>query len=538
MGCTAVRVRPDSYVDSIQLMEATRAMEHAPGVEWATALMGTAANLDALAAEGVERSELGDVAANDVVLAVRAASEKECKGALVAAEAALSRQGDSTLARAPQRRPRTLEAAAALLSGANLAVVSVPGPYAALEAHKALSNGMHVLLFSDNVPIEDEVELKARGAQLGLFVMGPGAGTAMLGGAGLGFANVVRRGGVGVAAAAGTGAQEVMSLLHRWGAGVSQVVGVGGRDLSQAVGGRMMRLALRALEEDPDTQVILVVSKPPAPDVARALVAETRRTKPAVAVLIGLQESIATPEGVTLASTMEEGVLAALAALGMPPPDLVGCSDLATEDRLAARGRAVCGLFSGGTLCYEAMTILSSRLGPVYSNTPLRQEWSLPAPAGSHICLDLGEEEYTRGRPHPMIDPAPRAELIVQEGQDPATGVLLIDVVLGYGAHPDPASILAPACAHITSRKEAPIVVAYILGTEGDPQGYERQCAQLREAGCIIAPTGAASARIAASLVGRDASPSPPAPPSDTEVRATGGAGRGGATPPHCPTSL
>lgn len=517
-----VQVRPDTYVDSVLLMAATRAMEGAPGVEWAAALMGTPANLETLKDEGFAASDLEGAGANDAILAVRAASREQCEQALSLADSALGRETQAAPAAREQRAPRSIHEAMAALSAdkksetsgpdahtgvsAGVAIISVPGAYAALEAHKALDAGLHVLLFSDNVPLADEVALKARAQDLHLLVMGPGAGTAMLGGVGLGFANVVGRGRVGVAAAAGTGAQEVMSLLHRWGAGVSHVIGVGGRDLSEDVGGRMMRLAIEALQADAGTEVVLVVSKPPAPGVARALLDGVGGEKPVVAALIGLQERFSVPPNVVLAGTMEEAVLASLHALGLPSPRTTeGLAETIARAAavLPAERRAVRGLFSGGTLCYEAMHILARALGPIYSNTPLHRDWSLPAPLGAHICLDLGEEEYTRGRPHPMIDPQARVELIGQEGGDPATAVLLLEIVLGYGAHRDPASVLAPACAEVLSQPDGPVIVVYVLGTERDPQGYEHQRRQLLEAGCLLAPTATRAASMAVALASR-----------------------------------
>jgi FdrA protein len=387
------------------------------------------------------------------------------------------------------------------MGGANVALVSVPGPFAALEAHKALSAGLHVLVFSDNVPLADEVELKVRAERLGLLVMGPGAGTGMLGGVGLGFANALRRGPVGVIAAAGTGAQEVMTLVDRWGPGVSWVVGVGGRDLHGEVGARMTRLAVRALEADPATEVLVLVSKPPAPAVAQSLLADLGG-KPTVAALIGLQDLLPTPRQVRLVGTLEEAAAAAVGLLGAPAPR--PGEGLAEPVRQAAgldpHRVAVRGLFSGGTLCYEAMVLLSRQLGSVYSNVPLRPAWATPAPEGAHVCLDLGEEEFTRSRPHPMLDPAARVEHIRREADDPSTAVILLDVVLGHGSHPDPASILAPACADATRRSGGPAVVAYVLGTDADPQGLAGQRGRLAEAGCLLAPTGARAALMSTAL--------------------------------------
>jgi FdrA protein len=499
------RVHADTYVDSVILMAATRAMSGAPGVEYAAAVMATPANLDDLAAGGFD---VPAARANDLVLAVRAGSAAEAEAGLDA--------GDGTLASAatqaepgsakPAESLRTLEDAVAALPDANVAIVSVPGPFAALEAHLALSKGLHVLLFSDNVPVGDEVALKERGASLGLLVMGPGAGTAMLGGTGLGFANAVRAGRVGVVAAAGTGAQEVMCLLDRWGEGVSQAIGVGGRDLSSAVGGTMAGLGLRALAADPATEAILLVSKPPSPDVAARLL-QAAPGKPVIAALVGLAEPIETPDGVVITDTLEAGVLRTLEGLGATPPDPgTGLASVVSSALvgLDPTRRSLLGLFSGGTLCYESMVVMSRYLGAIHSNTPLDYSWGIPAPTGAHVCLDLGEEEYTRGRPHPMIDPGDRAERIAAAPDDPAVGVVLIDVVLGYGGHADPASVLAPACRSVTAQPGGPRVVAYVLGTEADPQVRSKQCAALEEAGCLLAPTATRAALLAAAIAARN----------------------------------
>jgi FdrA protein len=500
--CTLLR---DTFVDSVLLMSATRAMVEVDGVEWATAVMATPANVGALRDEGVAEADLAGASSNDLALAARAGSEE-------AADAGLARGRDALVAERPSRpegggRPaaRSIEEAVAASPEVNVAIVSVSGEYAALSAHHALTAGLHVLLFSDHVSVEEEVELKDRAARLGRLVMGPGAGTAILGGTGLGFANVVGPGRVGVVAAAGTGAQEVSSLLDRWGAGVSQVIGIGGRDLSEAVGGRMARVAIEALEADPGTDAILLVSKPPAESVARALLG-TPRAKPLVASVLGVAPDLEVAPGVLLAGTLEQGVIAILGVLGLPAPDPGrGLAEhvAAACRRLPAGRTAVRGLFSGGTLCYEAQLILAPHVGRVYSNAPVGRRDGLPAPEGAHICLDLGEEEYTQGRPHPMIDPDARLELIRREGADPATAVVLLDVVLGHGSHADPAGIVAPVCAEIMAAPDGPRVVAYVLGTRDDPQGYGRQRRTLEEAGCIVTPTAARAALAAAAIAVR-----------------------------------
>ena len=503
MAVELVDVHRGAYADSVQLMSATRSMREQEGVGWAAALMGTPANLEVLAAEGFGDAGLDEATAGDVVIAVRAQSGDQARQALEAAGTALA--GPASAGARPEAEPRSLEDAVRLLPDANTALISVAGPYAAIEAHKALSHGLHTLLFSDNVSVADEIGLKRRASELGLLLMGPGAGTSYLGGTGLGFSNAVRRGPVGLVAGAGTGAQEIVTLIHRWGSGISSVIGIGGRDLHEEVGGLMADLALRALLDDEETKVIVLVAKPPSPKVAASLLTRLG-AKPAVAAFIGLPGDSPAPAGVLLAGSMEEAAAAVVSQLGLAPPAPghgLAAAAAAAAARLNPQQAAVRGLFSGGTLCSESMVLISKRLGPVYSNVPLRPEWALEGPAGAHRCLDLGEEEFTSGRPHPMIDVAARVEHIERAAGDPATAVILLDVVLGYGSHPDPASVLGPACARAGRGGSGPGVVAYVLGTEGDPQNRQQQEQALEEAGCILAPTGARAALLAAAIAAR-----------------------------------
>ena len=501
MTATGVQVAKDSYLDSLLLMVATVTMSDAPGVSWAGAVMASPKGLEDLAAAGFSGGELDGLGANDLVLAVKADDDDALQAALASGLAAAFAERTAT-GPATEQPPTSIAEAGRRVPESNVAIVSVPGEYAALEAHHALSAGMHVLLFSDGVPVEEEIELKARAADLGLLVMGPGAGTAVLGGTGLGFANALGErtdSAVGVVAAAGTGAQEVSALLDRWGVGVSQVVGVGGRDLSKAVGGRMAQLATRALDDDAGTAAVLLVSKPPDPDAARTVLAECRGT-PAVAVFLGLDD-LEPPAGVRLARTLEEGARVATELAGGTVPGLVdGLRDAVAAVHLDDARTTVRGLFSGGTLCYEAQAILEQHLGPVWSNEPLRKECTTPAPDGAHVLLDLGAEEYTRGVPHPMIDPSTRLDLLRQQAEDPTVAVVLMDVVLGHGSHPDPAGQLAPVCAELMAGG-GPQVVAYVLGTEGDPQVYSRQRATLEAVGCIVPETNARAAHATAALV-------------------------------------
>lgn len=502
---TRVLVVRDTYLDSVVQLSGTRAMRAVDGVDWATAAMATAANVETLVQEGFDPDDLAGAGPGDLVLAVRASTEESVDAAEEAGRDAMfsarSAETGTDTSRAPAR---TQEEALARLPDGNVAVISVPGEHAALETHKALSAGLHVLLFSDNVPVATEVELKARAETLGLLVMGPGAGTAMLGRTCLGFANVVgplseRRGAVAVVAAAGTGAQEAAVLLDRAGVGVTHVVGLGGRDLGAEVGGIMGRVAVRALAADPATEAVLLVSKPPDAQVAATVTAEAGDT-PLVAALIGLPADGAED----LAATLETGVLAVLDRLGQPRPDVAAGLRTQVEGAIEALddGRTlVRGLFSGGTLCYESLVVLGRVLGAVHSNTPVDKALGLPAPPSAHVCLDLGEEEYTRGRPHPMIDPEARLEHLRDQGRDPEVAAIVLDVVLGHGAHPDPAGELAPVCADIIAAG-GPRIVVYVLGTEQDPQGFARQRQVFRDAGCIVTET-AARASLAAAAISR-----------------------------------
>ena len=506
MTVRGLRVHRDTYLDSLLLMATTVTMDTRPGVRWAGAVMSGPRGLEDLAAAGFSAEELDGLDANDLVLAVAADDDETLEATLEAGRDAAFAERRPAAGAAAEAPPADLREAVRRAPESSVAVVSVPGEYAALEAHHALTAGLHVLLFSDNVPVEEEVELKERALRLGRLVMGPGAGTAVLAGTGLGFANVLTAEpaagvrGVGVVAAAGTGAQEVSRLLDAWGVPVTQVIGVGGRDLTERVGGRMARAAVRALDADPATGVVLLVSKPPAPDVASAVLAECRST-PAVAVYLGLDD-LTTAGDVRLVPTLEAGARAAAELAGaVPPASWAGLRDRVAEAvrDLPEGRRAVRGLFSGGTLCYEAQFVLERVLGPVWSNEPLRSERALPAPDGAPVLLDLGAEEYTRGRPHPMIDPAGRLELLREAVADPAVAVVLLDVVLGHGSAEDPAGALAPVCAEARDRN-GPRIVAYLLGTTADSQRYAEQRTRLERAGCLVPGSNARAAHAAAAI--------------------------------------
>ena len=505
-------VKPNTYQDSIRLMRVSNALSALPGIRRASVAMATEGNKRLLAEAELLTDAIRQAGANDLVIAMDAETAEAARGALAQAEALLAEVARPSGPEAVPL-PRTLEMAYTTLNGANLALISVAGEYAALEARKALERGLHVFLFSDNVSVADERALKERARELGLLLMGPGCGTAILNGAALAFANVVRRGPIGLVAASGTGLQEVTSLIQRGGGGVSQAIGVGGRDLSEAIGGIMMLEGIRQLAADSATQVIVLISKPPAPSVTEKVLEAARATgKPVVVNFLGSAPQPAA-DGVLFARTLEEAANCALEAAGdgaatpwrMDPGEL---DRLAAGEsaRLSDRPRYVRGLFSGGSLCDEAIMILSERLGGVYSNVTAEPRWRLADAWHSreHTCVDLGEEEFTQGRPHPMIDPRLRQERLLKEAEDPEVAVILLDIVIGYGAHPDPASAFVPTIAEaqaIAARQGRHLsVVAHVCGTESDPQDLVRQERALREAEAIVLPTNAQAAQVAARI--------------------------------------
>jgi FdrA protein len=519
-------IRPGEYHDSVTLMVVARALSEFPGVRDAAVVMATEANRAVLKEAGLLAPEVRAATPNDVVIAVQAESDRAAEAALAEALRLLAQKPAGTeggTGGEGAARPRSLRGGAQAASGVNVAIISVAGRYAADEAWEALHRGLHVLLFSDHVSLEDEVALKRYACDHGLLLMGPGAGTAILNGVALGFANVLPRGPVGLVAAAGTGLQEVSTLLARQGVGLTQGIGTGGRDLSEAVGGLMMLEGLEALQADPATGVIGLISKPPASAVAARILAQAGASpKPTVICFMGLSDPAslgALPNNVTLAPTLLAGARLAGRAAGAEV-DLSPRAETRAARRLeqlarrlraslAPGQRQLRGLFSGGTLCYEAQVVWRDQLHlPVRSNAPLAATagaGGLPARRTGHTAIDLGEEEFTLGRPHPMLDNDLRRRRLLQEARDPRVAVILLDVVLGFGAHPDPAAELGLAIREARSLARAAgrrlIVVASVTGTDQDPQVRSAQVARLKQAGAVVCDSNAQAAALAGLVV-------------------------------------
>jgi FdrA protein len=488
----AHEIRKGAYADSIILMQLQSSLARLEGIEDAGVVMATEANLELLAASRLLPAELGAIAPDDLLVVVRGVSESAAAAALVEVDRLMARESDAADSGPESFRPRSLRTALAGWPRARWVLVSVPGRYAAAVGREALAAARHVFLYSDNVGVEDEVALKREAGERGLLVMGPDCGTATIGGVGLGFANRVRSGGIGLVAASGTGLQSVASRIDGLGAGTSQAIGTGGRDLSRAVGGATTLQALDLLSRDPATRVIVLISKPPAPEVAARVLAAARATgKPVVVSLSGAAPPIESLDNLRFAPSLARAADLAVEALAEPLP----ASGVSREKPKREGAGFVRGLFSGGTLALEVTQALRFLLAPLASNLGVDgvAKAAIEASTG-HTILDLGADEFTVGRPHPMIDADLRKRRIALEAEDPETGMILLDLVLGDGAHPNPAAELAPAIRSAIGRSSkrpgqepatigALEVAVVVIGTDRDPQNLESQIEQLQAAG-------------------------------------------------------
>ena len=505
-------MRSGVYRDSVTLLRISQAASDTPGVTAAQVAMATPLNIEL--AEGLGFAVAG-AGPNDLLITLRGDDAAALAAGMSAVESALNAVPPAAASGTGVARPRTVRSATAMAPEAAVVLLSVPGSSVIGEALDAIAAGRHVMIFSDNVPVDQEVALKTAAEAAGVLVMGPDCGTAIIGGVGLGFANTLRDNEsgprIGVVAASGTGAQQLTCLLDDAGVTVSHVLGVGGRDLSEAVAGRSTITALRLLDADPGTDHIVLISKPPHPATAATVLgAAAASDTPVTSVLLG-------PGSPDITAGVEQ----VLAAVGAPVPVWRHWEPTTNDASSAGAGRserapraALRGLFSGGTLADEAMLVAGQVLGDIRSNIPLRPDLALPGSATrhgrphlgglGHVILDLGDDEFTLGRPHPMIDPALRLDLFAEQSADPDVAVLLLDVVLGHGADPDPARRWAPAIrdaiAAAAAAGRALTVVVSLCGTDGDPQGRDAQAEQLVAAGARVFVSNAAAARAAAEV--------------------------------------
>lgn len=496
MSAIKVEIRTGAYYDSVILMQLQRTLAEQPGIIDAGVVMGTAANKDVLAQSDLLVPEAEVANPDDLVLVIKGKDESSAQAALDKVDELVASRRSS--GGDEDYRPHSLETAAKMLPDAQWVLISTPGRYAAGVSRQALELGKHVFLYSDNVSLEDEISLKQYAASKGLLVMGPDCGTAIVNGIGLGFANKVRKGSIGLVAASGTGLQQVCVRIHQMGGGLTHALGTGGRDLTEEVNAITARQGLDLMARDPDTKVIVLVSKPPSPKVADELVRAARSAdKPVVVDFIGYATASRRVDNIFFATTFDEAAELAVKLVDSE-------EDFASEPDISkfAKGqRYLRGLFSGGTLQYEVMLILENYLPVVYSNAPLYKKNKLEDSLVSveHTLIDLGEDEFTVGRLHPMMDNDLRIRRLEKEARDPEVALILLDVVLGYGAHNNPAGDLAPAiAAGIKTAKDAGRhleVVALVSGTDEDPQGMDGQIKLLEEAGAKVEISNDAAAR-------------------------------------------
>ncbi|NDJ56358.1 acyl-CoA synthetase FdrA [Enterobacteriaceae bacterium 4M9] len=507
------RVFNNLYQDSVSLMQISASINALSGIEQASVVMGSETNRAQLMDAGLN----GDFIAgpNDLIIAVKGEAGA-CEQALELAKEKLNSKPTDNNESGVTKVPLTSIAMAKEHSAeANLALISVPGDYAAAEAIKALQLGMNVMLFSDNVSLEQEKAVKLLAREKNLIVMGPDCGTAIVNGTPLGFANVVRRGAIGVVGASGTGLQEVTCRVDQLGAGISQALGTGGHDLHEAIGGISMLQGLQALANDDETKVIVLISKPPARDVAQMILTEAQKAgKPVVVNFLGAAPDSITRTGINAAATLAQAAEMAVALLNNTAvtQDTQTISDTDRQmleqqcQRLDTRRQALRGVFAGGTFCYEGQLICqqhgitASSNTPVKGNQPLADLWH----SSGHTLIDMGDDDFTRGRPHPMIDPTQRNQRIIDEMNDPTTTVVLFDLVLGYGAAAEPAADLLSALASV-KRDNGPLLIAHVCGTDADPQQRTQQINALREHDVLVAGCNAQAAQWAATVVERQA---------------------------------
>ena len=496
-------VRQGFYLDSVALMRLSAEISALSGIEEAVLMIGTPSNLQIMRTADLLDSAGEDAGPNDLVIAIRADKKASISQALAHAEESM--KGSTANSQTTEHRARTLRGSLVAAPDSNLTLISTPGDYAGIEAHGALDLGMNVMIFSDNVPLERELELKQRARDLGLLVMGPDCGTAYINGVPLAFANAVNKGSTGVIAASGTGLQEFSVLLHRAGGGIKHGIGVGGRDLSDSIGGISTLSAIDLLTDDSEVDQIVLISKPPGDATAKTVFEKLSACgKPVIACVFGLASN-QIPDGISSAQTLREAAELAIRQSATPTATQHSTQDLkalASSLTIAEDSQSLVGLYTGGTLCTEALLILGRAGLKCSSNTANANTAEGLDNTAQYQLLDLGADEYTVGRPHPMIEPAVRTPLLQEAISDKNVAIILLDVVLGYGAHEDPAAEVVAAIT--ASQGDKPLMIASVCGTDKDPQNYQNQCRALESAGVIVCHSNSEAAELSALVLAQN----------------------------------
>jgi FdrA protein len=512
-------VKKGEYYDSVSLMQVARKLRELPGIIDSAVVMGSGENKAILESARLLVDEFNSAGDNDLLIAIAADDIKSADKAIAEIDSLLKSMKVIDDGSVSNIKPRTIAEAQKLIPDSNLALISIAGKYAGDEAMKALKSGLHVMMFSDNVSLKKEIELKKYAASKGLLIMGPDCGTAIINGVPLGFANAIKRGYVGIVAASGTGLQETSCIITNEGAGISQAIGTGGRDISEPVGGIMFIEAIKALADDPDTKVLLLISKPPHPDVlTRIETALKNITKPVVAVFLGADIEQLKNRDIIAMLSLEQGALAAVALtrngnlsdiykyIADRDSDLIKIAKSET-DKFNRQQKYLRGLFSGGTFCYETQILLSKIISDAYSNAPWGNNHQLKSALQSekHTLIDMGADEFTVGRLHPMIDYSLRNKRIIQEANDQKTAVILLDLVLGYGVIEYPLDEILPAIkeAQKTAKDNGRhlLIICSVTGTDGDPQNRRMVMQELQDAGVMVMESNAAACKLAGFII-------------------------------------
>ncbi|MDP8313544.1 MAG: acyl-CoA synthetase FdrA [Candidatus Celaenobacter antarcticus] len=513
------KIKRGEYFDSVTLMIVTKQINGIAGITDAAVVMNTAENRSILDSSGLLLSEFDEAKGSDLLICIKADSDEIAGKAMLQVDEVLDKVRHS-ISDSEDFLPKSLETALKTMPDANLVLISVAGKYAAREAMKALKKGLHVMIFSDNVSLDDEIKLKKYAREKDLFVMGPDCGTAIINGVPLAFANIVNRGKIGIVAASGTGLQEISSIISNNGAGISQAIGTGGRDVKKEVGGIMFLAALDALKSDKNTEIIVLVSKPSAKEVLKKILGKVEDIhKPVIAIFLGADEKLFDGSKAIPAKTLEEAALNAVSiskgnnynivqdylrkrSIKMKDNDKL----LRIVSNLSMEQKYLRGLFCGGTLCEEAHLILNNIIGEMYSNITSQKEFLLKDPWKStkNTLIDMGADEFTVGRPHPMIDYSLRNRRILQEAKSPEVAVILFDVVLGHGSNMHPAEELVTVIknAHLQSPGGIIAFVCSVTGTTEDPQDKKQVVKKLEnDADVSVFESNAAAAEFAGLII-------------------------------------
>lgn len=385
----------------------------------------------------------------------------------------------------------------------NFAVVSLPGSYAAREVKKLLKAKKHVLLFSDNIDIKDEIELKDLAIENDLLMMGPDCGTAIIKGVGLGFSNRVNKGSIGIVAASGTGLQEVATIISNNSGGISYAFGTGGRDIKESVGGRMMLYCLDLLIKDEETETIVIVSKPPSKNVIEKIINKVKNIKkPVVACFLGEDISVLQSTNIVLCETLEETAIKVLELNGIKYSDSFDMDKILKMISSDKKNGYIRGVYCGGTLAYEALLMLEKQNIEIYSNLSKCEERRLKVNDKSlyNTILDMGEDEYTVGKPHPMINSSSRNEQLLKEAEDESVGIIIADIELGYGANDFAADELGETIKQIKTMRSDLVFIVVICGSKQDYQDYNLKKNLLIMSGAIVVNSNAQGVRLAIEL--------------------------------------